>query len=85
MKVILATNNEHKIAEFRRYFTEAGVDIELIPIKDTGFTGAIDENADSFEGNAFIKANALCRFAGMTAIADDSGLCVDALGGAPGV
>lgn len=86
MKVILATNNSHKIAEFKRYFDDAGMtNIELIPIAETGFNGEIDENADTFEGNAYIKAHTLCEYSGITAIADDSGLCVDALGGAPGV
>ncbi len=85
MKAILATNNMHKVDEFKRFFADAGISIELIPIKESGFTGEIIENADTFEGNAFIKADALCRYSGMISIADDSGLCVDALGGAPGV
>ena len=85
LKIVIATNNNHKISEFRSCFEQKGIEAELIPIKDTGFTDEIVENADSFEGNAYIKAKALCEFTGNIAISDDSGLCVDALGGAPGV
>ena len=62
-----------------------GTEVELVTVKETGFHGELIEDADSFEGNAFIKAHALCEFTGMIAIADDSGLAVDCLGGAPGV
>ena len=85
MNAVLATNNKHKIDEFKRFFNDVGINIDLIPISETGFKGEIDENADSFEGNAFIKADTLCKFTNMIAIADDSGLCVDALDGRPGV
>lgn len=85
MKAVLATNNSHKIEEFRRCFAEAGLDITLVTIAGSGFSGEIIESADSFEGNAYIKAKTLCDFTGLPAIADDSGLCVDALSGAPGV
>ncbi len=85
MRVVLATNNKHKVSEFRRCFETAGLDIELITTSESGFVGDVEENADSFEGNAYLKAKALCDFTGMIAIADDSGLAVDALDGAPGV
>lgn len=85
MKIVLATNNAHKVSEFKSCFAEKGLDVEIITIRETGFTGEIIEDADTFEGNAFIKAKALCDFTGMIAIADDSGLSVDALDGAPGV
>ncbi len=85
IKLVLATNNSHKVSEFKSYFAEKGIDAEIITIRETGFSGEIIENADSFEGNAFIKAKALCDYTGMIAIADDSGLAVDALNGAPGV
>ncbi len=85
MKILLATNNAHKAEEFRRMFEKNGLGAELITIKGSGFDGEIDENADTFEGNAYIKARALCEYSGLITIADDSGLCVDALGGAPGV
>ncbi len=85
MKIILATGNAHKVAEFRAAFAENGYDIEILTPRDVGFSGDIVETADSFEGNAFIKAKALCDFTGSIAVADDSGLETDALCGAPGV
>lgn len=85
MRMILATGNAHKLAEFRAAFAAGGYDIELLTPRDVGFTGDIAETADSFEGNAYIKAKALCDFTGDIAIADDSGLETDALCGAPGV
>ncbi len=85
IKIVLATNNSHKVSEFRAAFAQMGVDVELLTIKDTGFTGEIIEDADTFDGNALIKAKALCDYTGLVAIADDSGLSVDALNGAPGV
>ncbi len=85
IKIVLASNNKHKLSEFKGCFAQKGINAEIIPLSETGFNGDIDENADSFEGNAYIKAKAICDYTGMTVIADDSGLCVDALDGAPGV
>ena len=85
MKIVFASNNAHKVSEFKSCFAKVGMDVEIVTIKETGFSGDIIESADTFEGNAFIKAKALCDFTGMIAIADDSGLAVDALDGAPGV
>lgn len=85
IKIVLATNNSHKVSEFKSCFAQRGIDAEIIPISATGFTGDIVEDADTFEGNAHIKAKTLCDFTGMIAVADDSGLAVDALNGAPGV
>ena len=85
LKIVIATNNSHKISEFRSCFLQKGIEFELVTIKEAGFAGEIIEDADSFEGNAYIKAKTLCDHTGMIAIADDSGLVVDALGGAPGV
>ncbi len=85
IKLVLATNNSHKVSEFKSYFAQKGLDVEIITIRETGFSGEIIEDADSFEGNAYIKAKALCDYTGMIAMADDSGLMVDALDGAPGV
>lgn len=85
MKIVLATNNAHKVSEFKSCFAQKGMDVDFITIRETGFSEEIIENADTFEGNALIKAKALCDFTGMIAIADDSGLSVDALDGAPGV
>ncbi len=85
IKIVLATNNSHKVGEFRAAFEQMGVEVELLTVKDTGFSGEIIEDADTFDGNAYIKAKTLCDFTGLVAIADDSGLAVDALNGAPGV
>lgn len=85
MKIVLATNNSHKVSEFKSCFAEKGIDADIVTIAETGFSGDIIENADTFEGNAYIKAKTLCDYTGMIAIADDSGLSVDCLGGAPGV
>jgi XTP/dITP diphosphohydrolase len=85
IKIVLATNNSHKVSEFRSAFAQMGVEAELLTVKETGFQGEIIEDADSFDGNALIKAKTLCEYSGLVAIADDSGLAVDALDGAPGV
>ncbi|MBQ1206180.1 MAG: XTP/dITP diphosphatase [Clostridia bacterium] len=85
IKIVLATNNSHKVGEFRAAFEQMGVEVELLTIKDTDFKGEIIEDADTFDGNALIKAKTLCESTGLVAIADDSGLAVDALNGEPGV
>lgn len=85
MKVVFASNNAHKVSEFKSCLADAGLDIEILTIKETGFTGDIIESADTFKGNAYIKAKTLSDYTGLIAIADDSGLSVDALNGAPGV
>lgn len=85
IKIVLATNNSHKVSEFKSCFAQKGIEAEIITIAETGFKGEIIENADDFEGNAYLKAKALCDYTGMLCIADDSGLSVDALGGEPGV
>lgn len=85
MRVVLASDNAHKLEEFRRYFREAELPFEIIPMRESGFSGEIVEDADTFEGNAYLKAKAVAEATGMIAVADDSGLEVDALSGAPGV
>ena len=62
IKLVLATNNAHKVSEFRSCFAQKGFDVEILTIKETGFDGEIVEDADSFEGNAYIKAKALCDY-----------------------
>lgn len=84
-KIVLASDNKHKAEEFHRFFAEHGVDVELLTMRQAGFTGEIVEDADTFEGNAFLKAKAVADAVGLPAMADDSGLEVDALGGKPGV
>lgn len=83
MKLVLASRNEHKLAELR---VLCGLP-EGTLVSAASFPGAPEpeEDADTFVGNALLKARALRDFTGEWALADDSGLCVDALGGAPGV
>ena len=81
MKVIAATGNAHKLKEFREIFPEW----EIVSEKQAGFSGDVEETGTTFEENALIKARAVCKATGFATLADDSGICVDALGGAPGV
>ena len=83
MKIVLASDNAHKLSEFRELFKS--MDAELISKAESGFAEEVEENGATFEENARIKADAVMRATGLPAIADDSGLCVDALGGDPGV
>ncbi|WP_199280186.1 RdgB/HAM1 family non-canonical purine NTP pyrophosphatase [Salinibacterium sp. CAN_S4] len=81
MKLVLATHNAHKVEELRRILGDALDGIELV-----GYEGPEPvEDGDSFEANALIKARAASAFTGLPAIADDSGISVDALDGAPGI
>lgn len=84
-KIVLATNNKHKVSEFEQLFLRyLGTEVKIYTLKEIGFEGDIVENGKSFSENALIKANAVAD-EGIVAIADDSGLCVDALNGAPGI
>ena len=80
-KIIVASGNAHKIEEIKSIFRGA----ELIPMTEAGFDGDIEETGKTFKENAFIKARTVCERLGVPVIADDSGLCVDALNGAPGI
>lgn len=80
-KIIIATKNKHKTEEFRMLFS--GYDV--VSLCDLGFEDEIKEDAETFEGNARIKASFIAGRYGAFAVADDSGLVVDSLGGAPGV
>jgi len=85
-KLVLATRNVHKVGELRRILAEAGLStVELVGVE--AFPGVEDvvETGVTFVENARLKAVAVARATGVPAIADDSGLCVDVLGGAPGV
>lgn len=85
MDLLAATSNPHKLDELRAIFAPAGIRIlGLSDIPGGPFPEPI-EDADTFEANARIKALAYARMTGRTCLADDSGLEVDALGGAPGV
>lgn len=81
-RVVLATRNRHKVAEMRRILE--GTPIELVSGLDLDLP-EVDETGDTFTDNAMLKADACLATTGLPAIADDSGLVVDALGGAPGV
>lgn len=81
--IILATNNVNKVIEIRRMLTDK--DINVIPLKEAGIDIDVEENGSTFEENALIKARAICALTQNPALADDSGLCVDYLDGAPGV
>ncbi len=81
-KVVLASNNAGKLQEFRSIL--AGV-LDIIALQDLGLKADPEETGQSFEENARIKAEYTCRISGLPALADDSGLEVDALGGAPGI
>lgn len=86
VKVVAATGNAHKLQEIRRILLSAPeLFSEIISQKDAGFFEDVEENGNGFIENALIKARATCRGTGKAALADDSGLCVDALGGAPGI
>ena len=80
-RLVLATHNAHKVDELRRILGPQLGDIELI-----GYEGPEPvEDGDTFEANALIKARAAYEFTGLPAIADDSGISAQALGGAPGI
>lgn len=81
MKIIVASGNAHKIQEIANILTG----FELVSMRELGFDGDIEENGSTFKENALIKAKAISEKFNLPALADDSGLCVDALGGAPGV
>jgi XTP/dITP diphosphohydrolase len=85
MKVVVATRNRHKVREIAALLDEVGLSIELVPIDAVAPNVELVEDQDTFEGNALAKARQAAQACGMAAIADDSGIEVDALGGAPGV
>lgn len=83
MKLILASNNAHKLEELRAILSSLGM--EVVSQKELGLNLEPEETGATFEENSYIKAKAVMDACGMPAIADDSGLMVDALDGAPGV
>ena len=83
MKVVLASHNAKKITEMRAILSQMGV--EVLSQRDVGVDLEPEETGTTFEANARIKAKAVMEATGLPAIADDSGLMVDALDGAPGV
>ena len=85
MKIVLSTRNKHKIDELQALLSQYLRNIQVLSLDDIGFLGDIEENGANFDENAMIKARAAADFSGMIAVADDSGLVVDALDGAPGI
>ena len=80
-RLVVATGNAHKLREIAEIFT----DFDVVSQKQMGFLEEVEENGATFAENALIKARAAAKALGCIALADDSGLCVDALGGAPGI
>ncbi|MER7669138.1 RdgB/HAM1 family non-canonical purine NTP pyrophosphatase [Kitasatospora sp. NPDC096128] len=84
-RLILATRNQHKVAELRAILADAGLDVELVGADAYPEIPDVPETGVTFAENALLKAHALARATGLPAVADDSGLCVDVLNGAPGI
>lgn len=85
-KLVLATRNQGKIVEFRRILDAlAPGEIELIGVDQFPDLVDVEETGSTFEENSLLKAHYTCQATGLPAIADDSGLCVDALNGDPGI
>ena len=80
---VLATHNPGKLAEMKRILS--GLGVEVISPAEAGVEVDVEETGTTFAENAMLKARAVCAAAGLPAIAEDSGLCVDALNGGPGV
>ena len=83
MRLVLASKNQHKLVEMQTILGQLG--LEVVLESEVGVDVDVDETGVTFEENALLKAKAVMEASGMAAIADDSGLEVDALGGAPGV
>ncbi|HJH09186.1 MAG TPA: RdgB/HAM1 family non-canonical purine NTP pyrophosphatase [Psychrobacter pasteurii] len=83
-KWVLASNNKGKLNEFKRLFEAANLNIDIVPQGQLNIEDAVEDGL-SFIENAIIKARHASRISGLPAIADDSGLCVPALGNAPGI
>ena len=83
MKLVLASKNKKKLAEMQQILAALGVEVVLQ--SEVGVDVDVEETGTTFAENSALKARAVCQASGLPAIADDSGLCVDALNGAPGV
>ena len=80
-RIVVATGNAHKLKEISEIFP----DYEICSQKQMGFNEDVEETGKTFRENALIKARAACKALGLPVLADDSGICVDALGGQPGI
>lgn len=83
MKIVLASNNSHKLGEMQAILAALGM--EVVAQQELGLNLSPEETGSTFEENSYIKAKAVLDACGLPAIADDSGLMVDVLGGAPGI
>ena len=83
MKVVLASKNQHKLKEISKITEKFG--IELVLQSELGVDIDVEETGTTFEENSFLKANAVMQATGLSALADDSGIAVDALNGEPGI
>lgn len=83
--VVLATRNQHKVVELRRILEGSGLDVDLVGMEAYPELPEVAETGSSFAANALLKARDVSQRTGLIAIADDSGLCVDALNGMPGI
>jgi XTP/dITP diphosphohydrolase len=84
-RVLLATRNAHKVAELRRILDDAALEAEVLDLGAFPEVADVDETGVTFAENALLKAHWVAQQTQLPAVADDSGLCVDVLGGAPGV
>lgn len=84
-RIVLATRNAHKVGELRAILAGLGVEVDLVGVTEYPDVPDVAETELSFAGNALLKAVAVAEATGLPAIADDSGICVDALNGMPGI
>ena len=84
-RLVLATRNEHKVTELRRILDEAGLGVALVGVDGLSGIPDVAETGTTFAENALLKARAVAEATESPAVADDSGLCVDVLGGMPGI
>ncbi|HKZ83853.1 MAG TPA: RdgB/HAM1 family non-canonical purine NTP pyrophosphatase [Anaerolineae bacterium] len=82
-RILVATTNPGKVAEYQAILSDT--DIQLLGLREVGVDFEVDESGQTFEENARLKARVYADASGLLTLADDSGLCVDALGGAPGI
>lgn len=84
-KIVLATSNVGKVKDFQVIFSQSNLESQIIGLESFAPYQAPEENANSFIGNALIKAYHAAKLTGLPSLADDSGICVDALQSAPGI
>ena len=84
-KIVIASQNHKKIIEMRRILEQAGLDIEILGTDQFPALADVEETGTTFAANAMLKAKYVSEATGLPAVGDDSGLCVDALNGMPGI